>query len=140
MTELPIVIVGGKASGAVLRLDEPLSFWGGLDPETGCIIDQRHPQVGECITNTVLFMPAGRGSSSASSVLAEAIRLDTAPAALVMLEVDEIVALGAIVADEMYGKTMPIVVVSAEAFATGSQLGVANVGPLGSLKRAQTRS
>ncbi len=137
MADLPLIVVEGDASGPVLELHEPLSFWGGLDPETGCIIDQRHPQVGQCVTNTLLFMPVGRGSSSASSVLAEAIRLGTAPAGLVMLEVDEIIALGAIVADEIYDHTMPIVVVSAEEFARGTQLGVAyltSVGEIGAVE------
>ncbi len=133
MADQPFVIVAGEASGPVLVLDEPLSFWGGLDAETGRIIDQRHPQVGESVTGTVLCMPVGRGSSSASSVLAEAIRRDTAPAALVMREVDEIVALGAIVADEMYGTTMPVVVVSGTEFDRVTQLGVANVAADGAL-------
>ncbi len=111
------VIVPGTAHGEVLVLDEPLSFWGGLDAETGLIIDQRHPQVGRSVSGRIVFMTVGRGSSSASSVLAEAIRLGTAPAGLVMQEADEIVALGAIVADEIYGKAVPIVVVAAASYA-----------------------
>jgi len=55
-------------------------------------------------------MPFGRGSSSSSTVLAEAIRLGTAPAAIVLLEPDPILALGAIVAKELYGRALPIVV------------------------------
>lgn len=111
------VFVAGKASGPALVLDEPLSFWGGLDSETGLIIDERHPQVGLSVTGTVLVMSTGRGSSSASSVLAEAIRAGTAPRALVMREPDEIVVLGAIIAEEIYGITMPIVLVSKETMA-----------------------
>jgi predicted aconitase with swiveling domain len=61
-------------------------------------------------------MTAGRGSSSSSSVLAEAIRIRTAPAAIVMLEPDPIVALGALVAAELYAISMPVVVVSPETF------------------------
>jgi predicted aconitase with swiveling domain len=53
-------MVAGEASGEVLRLDEPLSFWGGLDPTTGRIIDRRHPQVGESVADRVLVMPSGR--------------------------------------------------------------------------------
>ncbi len=102
----------GTAEGAVLRLDEPLSFWGGLDAETGEIIDRRHPQAGVNVSGTVLVMERGRGSSSGSSVLAEAIRHGTAPSAIVMSANDEIVALGAIVADEIYGIQVPIVVVN----------------------------
>jgi len=105
-------LVAGEASGEALVLDEPLSFWGGLDPETGRLIDVHHPQFGEVVTGRVLVMPSGRGSSSSSSVLAEAIRAGTAPAAIVLLEPDPIVALGAIVARELYGTSVPVVVAS----------------------------
>jgi predicted aconitase with swiveling domain len=101
----------GTAAGTVLRLDEPLSFWGGLDSETGLIIDRRHPQVGANLAGVILVMERGRGSSSGSSVLAEAIRNGTAPAAIVMAADDEIVALGAIVADEIYQIRASVVVV-----------------------------
>jgi predicted aconitase with swiveling domain len=116
MTARPSPIQGrslspGTAAGTVLRLEEPLSFWGGLDAETGEIIDRRHPQVGLNVSGTVLVMECGRGSSSGSSVLAEAIRNGTAPVAIVMAINDEIVALGAIVADEIYGVQVPIVVI-----------------------------
>jgi uncharacterized protein len=110
-------LVAGQARGRVLRLDEPLSFWGGLDPDTGRIIDRRHPQAGEIATGRVLAMPAGRGSSSSSSVLAEAIRIRSAPAAILMLDPDAIVALGALVAAELYEVSMPVVVVDPETFA-----------------------
>lgn len=102
--------VPGTAVGPALVLDEPLSLWGGLDPTTGCIVDQHHPQRGVCMSGTVLIMASGRGSSSASSVLAEAVRLGTAPAAFVLSEADEIVALGSLVAEELYGTQTPVVV------------------------------
>jgi predicted aconitase with swiveling domain len=111
-------LVAGEAEGEALVLDEPLSFWGGVDPATGEIVDVHHPQRGANVGGRVLFMPAGRGSSSSSSVLAEAIRAGTAPAAIVLAEPDPILALGAIVARELYGVAMPIVVVSShDAFA-----------------------
>jgi predicted aconitase with swiveling domain len=103
-------VVSGSASGPALVLDEPLSLWGGLDALTGIIIDQRHPQRGACISGAVVFMASGRGSSSASSVLAEAVRLGTAPVAFVLRESDEILALGSFVAEEMYGLVTPVVV------------------------------
>ncbi len=111
VTPLPRVLVAGEATGPVVVLSEPLSFWGGFNAEKGTVVDQRHPQVGSCLTGAIVLMPSGRGSSSASSVLAEAIRAKTAPAAVVLLEADEIIALGAIVADELYGRVMPVVVV-----------------------------
>lgn len=109
-------LVGGRATGAALVLDEPLSFWGGLDPETGELIDTHHPQRGASLTGRVLVMPSGRGSSSSSYVLAEAIRAGTAPAAIVLREPDGIIALGAIVARELYAKRTPVVVLRAQAF------------------------
>ena len=112
-------LVAGTAEGPALVLDEPLSLWGGLDPETGDIVDVRHPQRGANVAGRVLVMPSGRGSSSSSSVLAEAIRAGTAPAAIVLGEADPILALGAIVARELYGSSVPIVVVADPQFRTG---------------------
>jgi uncharacterized protein len=104
------VLLAGPARGVALVLDEPLSMWGGLDPETGLVIDRRHPQAGQVLTGVILVLPAGRGSSSAASVLAEAIRRRTAPAALVLAEPDDILLVGALVAEELYGITCPVVV------------------------------
>ncbi len=99
----------GTGTGRVLVLAEPLSFWGGFDAHDGRVIDRNHPQYGTVLTGRVVAMAAGRGSSSASSVLAEAIRLGTAPAAIVLGRPDAIVALGALAAAEVYGTRMPIV-------------------------------
>jgi hypothetical protein len=112
------VLVPGEAAGTVFRLEAPLSFWGGLDPTTGYIIDQRHPQVGENLSGRVLVMEYGRGSSSSTGVLAEAIRLGTAPLAIVLAEVDMIVMLGSLVANELYGTSCPVVVVERARFNT----------------------
>jgi predicted aconitase with swiveling domain len=115
--------VAGEAAGEVLVLEEPLSFWGGIDPASGDIIDVHHPQRGSNIAGKVLVMPGGRGSSSSSSVLAEAIRAGTAPAAIVLREPDPIVALGAIVARELYGVTVPVVVTGEEVPSGGLVVG-----------------
>lgn len=111
-------LVEGEASGPVLFLQEPLSFWGGLDPTTGRVIDPHHPQHGSLVSGTVLVMPAGRGSSSSSSVLAEAIRLGTGPAAIVLGEPDPIVVLGAMIAEELYGVRAPVALVDRQAVAS----------------------
>ena len=104
------VLVGGSATGEVLRLDEPLSFWGGVDPETGDIIEQRHPQFGESVSGRLISMPAGRGSSSASSVLAEVLRRGCGPIGIVLEAGDGILVAGALVARELYDVQCPIVV------------------------------
>jgi len=119
MAEAIRTLVPGEATGPVLALEAPLSFWGGIDPANGRVVDVHHPQLGASVTGTILVMPAGRGSSSSSSVLAEAIRAGTAPAAVVLAEPDAIVALGAIVARELYGVAVPVVVGPAPV-ATGS--------------------
>ena len=105
------VLVAGAASGEALVLDEPLSFWGGVDPSDGRIIDRHHPQHGEIVHGKVLVMPSGRGSSSSSSVLAETLRAGTGPVAILLAESDPIVALGSVVAGELYGDSIPVLVV-----------------------------
>ncbi len=117
-------LVAGTATGRALVLDEPLSFWGGVDPATGEVIDVRHPQYGANVTGRILVMPSGRGSSSSSSVLAEAIRAGTAPAAIVLREADPILPLGAIVARELYGASVPIVVVPDARYQSGEIVAV----------------
>jgi hypothetical protein len=114
----------GDAEGPGLVLREPLSLWGGLDLGTGRIIDHAHPDAGACVTGTILIMPAGRGSSSSSAVLAEAIRCGTGPAGIVLATSDPILTVGALVAASLYGLRCPIVVCPIEDFATGSRFRV----------------
>lgn len=110
-------LIPGVARGTALVLPEPLSLWGGLDPETGEIIDRRHPSSGQIVTGRVLVLPAGRGSSSASSILLEAVRLGTAPAAILTAEEDAILALGAAVARELYDEAPPVLVLQPDDYA-----------------------
>jgi len=101
-------IVAGEADGTALVLQEPLSLAFGMSLETGRVADVRAPQLGALIAGQILVMPVGRGSSTASTILAEAIRLGVGPLAIVLREVDEILAIGAIVARTLYGRTCPI--------------------------------
>jgi predicted aconitase with swiveling domain len=104
----------GAATGPATVLDEPLSFWGGLDPTTGELIDPHHPQRGARLAGRVVVMPAARGSSSSSSILAEAVRAGVAPAAILIGDADHILAIGAAVAEELYGLRVPVVVLPPE--------------------------
>lgn len=104
-------VTSGTASGPVLKLSEPVSFWGGIGPD-GRIIDVHHPQHGAEVTGRILVMRSGRGSSSGTYVLAELLRLGLAPAGIVLTEPDGIIATGALVAAELYDVHMPIVTVS----------------------------
>lgn len=103
-------LVAGRAAGRALILGEPLSLWGGLDPETGEIVDRRHPQSGQSVSGRILVLPWGRGSSSSSSILLEAVRRGTAPLALLLQESDPILVLGAAVALELYRRAPPVLV------------------------------
>ena len=106
-----IPVFPGTAEGPSLVLDQPLSWWGGIDPRDGTIIDAHHPQHGQSTAGRVLILPGGRGSSGGSAVLAESVRLMTAPAALVLEEVDPILVVGVIVAAELYpDRNCPLVV------------------------------
>ena len=114
--------LAGPAKGTALVLSEPLSFWGGVDAETGDIVDRSHPALGQNVAGKVLVMPGGRGSSSSSSVLAEAIRKGTAPAGIVLERLDPILAVGAIVAEFLYGVRMPLVVCETVAVCSGDRV------------------
>ena len=127
------VIIPGAARGIALVSDEPLSFWGGYDYETGRIIDQRHPLAGECAAGRVLALPYTRGSSTTTAVLLEAVRAGTAPAAILTTGVDTFFALAAIVADELYGKAIPLLKLNPNDFArlrTGDEVVVEDGGKL----------
>jgi len=109
-------VTSGSAEGPVLKLSEPVSFWGGIGPD-GRIIDVHHPQHGAEVTGRILVMRSGRGSSSGTYVLAELLRLGIAPAGIILTEPDGIIATGALVAAELYDVHMPIVTVSEQDYA-----------------------
>ncbi len=107
-------LVDGDAMGIALTTDTPLSFWGGVNPHTGEIIDRRHPLDGESIADRILILPSGRGSCSASGVLLESIANGTAPAGIIVSETDPIIGLGAILGDELLDRVVPVVLVTPE--------------------------
>jgi predicted aconitase with swiveling domain len=109
-------VVAGSAEGEALVSKEALSFWGGICPKTGQVIDRRHELSGAAVTGKVFVFPQGKGSSTSSATLMESIRAGIAPAAIINLRVDPILALGSIVADELYHQTIPIVVLPKEDF------------------------
>jgi predicted aconitase with swiveling domain len=124
MTRHGRALVPGRSDGRALVLREPLSFWGGIDSTTGCVIDRSHPDAGRPVTGTVLVMPGCRGSSSSSSVLAETLRLGTAPAGIILAVPDPILTIGAIVAWRLYGLRCPIVVCSIDGIASGGWVAI----------------
>ncbi|WP_367372080.1 aconitase X [Pseudomonas lini] len=109
-------LVAGAAQGALLFADVGLSFWGGVDPYSGEIIDRHHPLSGEYLAGRVLAIPSGRGSCTGSSVLMELISNGHAPAALVLAEPDEILTLGVLVAQTIFERSLPVLCIGREAF------------------------
>ena len=114
----------GTADGPALVRSAPLSLWGGIDAETGDIIDRSHPDLGKNVAGVILVMAGGRGSSSSSAVLAEAVRRGTGPAAIVLANADPILTVGAIVAETLYGVRCPIVACDIEGIVSGARIRV----------------
>jgi hypothetical protein len=126
-------VVSGCAEGLALVSDEPLSFWGGYDHRTGEITDRRHSLSGAMASGRVLAVPFTRGSSTTTAVLLEAARAGTAPAAILTIEVDPFLALASIVANELYGRPVPLVAVAPQEFArlrTGDRLEIEEDGQI----------
>ena len=105
-------VIPGTARGRALVTREPLSFWGGYDDQTGEIIDRRHELSGANAAGRIFVFPFGRGSSTASGILLQSLLNGTAPAALVSLQVDPILALGVIVAEEMFARRLPLLTIA----------------------------
>ncbi|OEC34162.1 hypothetical protein A7D25_15375 [Pseudomonas sp. 21C1] len=110
-------LVAGHAEGELLFADMGLSFWGGVDPFTGEVIDRHHPLNGQCLAGRVLAIPSGRGSCTGSSVMMELLSGEHAPTALVMAEADEILTLGVLVAERLFQRSIAVLCIGHEAFA-----------------------
>ncbi len=109
-------VIPGRGEGPALVSPEPLSFWGDVDPGTGRVTNPRHALHGERLSGRVLVFPQGRGSCTTSNVLLELIRTGQAPAAIVSRSVEPVLAVGPLVGEMLYGRTIPTVTVDAEAF------------------------
>ncbi len=110
------ILNAGSATGPVLVLSEPLSFWGAFDPRSGRIVDTHHPQCGTVLAGKILLMQESRGSGTAPGAIAEAIRLGTAPSALILIMPDINLAIGAAVAARLYGNKCPVLAVTGEQY------------------------
>ena len=126
-------LVAGCAAGEALVSQQPISFWGGVDPASGKIIDQRHDRCGASITGRICFFPAEKGSSTASAVLLELARTGKAPAAIVVVETPPILMLGAMIAQRLYGVSIPVLRIAQEdyaAFAHGQFVHISQDGTI----------
>ncbi len=102
-------VIKGVAEGLALVSRQNLGFWGGLDPKTGLIIDTRHELYGQQVRDKVLVFPYGKGSTTGAIVFLEAVRCGNAPAAIVNVKTEPILASGALMAKIFYRKTISIV-------------------------------
>lgn len=109
-------LVPGTAAGPLLHADLGLSFWGGISAQTGIVIDKEHPLHGQRVTGTVLAIPSGRGSCTGSAVLLELIMSGAGPAAIVFCEEETILPVGALIADALFGRSLPMVRLDRAAF------------------------
>lgn len=127
-----ILLPGAAVAARCLALDAPISFWGGVDPRSGEIIDARHPQRGRNVAGTVLALPGTIGSSSASAVLLELVHAGRAPAAILIAEPDAILLLGLVVAREMGWPTPPALKLpaAAQTALAGKRLSIARNGAI----------
>jgi len=92
-------IAKGSGRGRLLVTSAPISFLSGVDPETGVIVERGHPLAGESISGRVLAFPYGKGSTVGSYVLYALKKNQKAPAALINIEAEPIIATGAIIAE-----------------------------------------
>jgi predicted aconitase with swiveling domain len=124
-------ILTGTARGPILRLDRPLSFWGGVDPATGMLLDAGAADT--TIAGTVLMLPGTIGSSSSSAILLELLRNGRAPVALVLDRIDAILGLGILAAGEMGWPTIPLLILRAAGqrrFASGMLVEIDDAGSI----------
>ncbi|WP_407379283.1 DUF126 domain-containing protein [Methanobrevibacter sp.] len=92
-------IAKGIGKGELIVSSEPISFLGGVNPDTGVIIDSKHELNGKCIKDKVLFIPGGKGSTVGSYVIFQMMKNDSAPKAIICLNAEPIIATGAIMSD-----------------------------------------
>ena len=115
-------LIDGTAEGTVLRLDAPISFWGGVDPQTSKICLAGHPQQGQPIAGTILVIERLIGSSSSSAVMLELLYRGIGPAALVLGGRDAILPIGSLVAGQMGWTPCPVFLLENPPFQTGDRL------------------
>ena len=93
------IIYKGKAEGEALVTTMPISFYGGVDPNTGIVLEKGHELQGQSVRGKILVFPQGKGSTVGSYTLYRMKKNGTAPAAMINKETETIVAVGAIISE-----------------------------------------
>lgn len=88
-------VVGGVAEGEAFVTKEPISFLGGINPNSGTIVEKGHEAEGQRITGKVFVFPQGKGSTSSTYIIYAMSKRKTAPAAIINVKADPIIAVGA---------------------------------------------
>jgi predicted aconitase with swiveling domain len=102
------IIFSGQVTGIALVSPQAISFFGGVDPDSGIIVERGHPLEGECIAGKVLVFPTGKGSTVGSYTLYRLKHNHLAPAAILNLECEPITAVGCIIAEIPCVDQLPI--------------------------------
>jgi hypothetical protein len=89
----------GSASGEALVTSMGISFFGGVDPLTGCVVEKGHELEGQSVAGRILVFPSGKGSTVGSYTLYRLKKAGLAPAAIVNAEAETITAVGCIISD-----------------------------------------
>jgi predicted aconitase with swiveling domain len=93
------IIYKGKAQAEALVTAMPISFYGGVDPNTGVVIEKGHELNGISVKGKVLVFPQGKGSTVGSYTLYRMKKNGVAPAAMINKETETIIAVGAIISE-----------------------------------------
>jgi len=93
------IISKGLAEGQALVTTQPISFYGGVDPDRGVIVEKRHELEGKEIKGKILVFPNGKGSTVGSYTLYRLKKNGVAPAGMVNKECETVVAVGAIISE-----------------------------------------
>ena len=109
--------VYGNVRAELLWANEPMSFWGTVDPQTGVIRDNRHALYQKNMSGKVLAFTTPKGSSGTGLIILEQVRTGCAPAAIINLRSDPVVLTGPIIAKRFYNVDIPVVNISEEDYA-----------------------
>lgn len=89
----------GVGKGKALVSTEPISFYGGVDPDSGVVVEKGHPLEGKCLKGVILVFPTGKGSTVGSYSILRMKKNNVSPAAMINRECDPVVAVGAIISE-----------------------------------------
>ncbi len=106
-------LVTGEAEGDLLCLDQPISFWGGIDPGSGSIIDVHHLQHGDCIRGRILLLPGTCGSTAGPGALLETICAGNGPCGILLTAPDTVCVIAVTASMQLGMPAIPVLALDA---------------------------